>query len=94
MSEEHEMEYITSDECFSIDIAFPKEKIALEIDGPLHFTRAGEPLGDSLARDDMLRSRGWYVASISFYSWSSDDPDSNRRLLDGILKKARSSNKA
>lgn len=90
MSEEHEMEYMTPDRCFSIDIAFPKEKIALEIDGPLHFTRAGEPLGDSLARDDMLRARGWYVASIPFYSWSSDDPDSNMKLLNGILTRARS----
>ncbi|WPT10886.1 RAP domain-containing protein [Picochlorum sp. SENEW3] len=90
MSEEHEMEYMTPDGCFSIDIAFPKEKIALEIDGPLHFTRAGEPLGDSLARDDMLRARGWYVASIPFYSWSSDDPDSNTKLLNGILTRARS----
>jgi len=91
MDVQHHIEYLTEDGCFSVDIALPDDKIALEIDGPHHFTRNSYlPLGDTIVRDEMLRARGWYVISIPFFSWSGLEESEKRALLDHLLKKAQS----
>lgn len=88
MGEKHVVEYLTEDEYFSIDIAFPLEKIAMEIDGPKHFTRANDPLGDTRARDDLLRARGWHVVSIPYFAWALDT-ETQKRLLEHALGSVR-----
>lgn len=46
--------------------------IALEVDGPHHFTaNTLKPLGEMLARQRLLEARGWTVISVPFYIWSN-----------------------
>jgi very-short-patch-repair endonuclease len=45
-------------------------RIALEFDGPSHFTRNTlEPLGHTRLRDRLLSAMGWHVVSIPFFEW-------------------------
>ena len=66
----HELEYVTADGLFSIDLAIADRRIALEFDGPSHFTRNTlEPLGHTRLRDRLLSAMGWHVVSIPFFEW-------------------------
>jgi hypothetical protein len=66
----HELEYITADGLFSIDLAIVDRRIALEFDGPSHFTtNTLEPLGHTRLRDRLLSAMGWHVVSIPFFEW-------------------------
>jgi hypothetical protein len=66
----HELEHITADGLFSIDLAIVDRRIALEFDGPSHFTRNTlEPLGHTRLRDRLLSAMGWQVVSIPFFEW-------------------------
>ena len=66
----HELEYITADGLFSIDLAIVDRRIALEFDGPSHFTtNTLEPLGHTRLRDRLLCAIGWQVVSIPFFDW-------------------------
>jgi hypothetical protein len=66
----HELECITADGLFSIDLAIVDRRIALEFDGPSHFTRNTlEPLGRTRLRDRLLSAMGWHVVSIPFFEW-------------------------
>ena len=66
----HELEYITADGLFSIDLAMVDRRIAIEFDGPLHFTtNTLEPLGHTRLRDRLLSAMGWHVVSIPFFDW-------------------------
>jgi very-short-patch-repair endonuclease len=66
----HELEYTTADGLFSIDFAIVERRIALEFDGPSHFTRNTlEPLGHTRLRDRLLSAMGWHVVSIPFFEW-------------------------
>ena len=76
----HELEYITADGLFSIDLAIVDERIAIEFDGPSHFTaNTLEPLGHTRLRDRLLSAMGWHVVSIPFFEWDrlhrSDERD-------------------
>ena len=66
----HELECITADGLFSIDLAILDRRIALEFDGPSHFTtNTLEPLGHTRLRDRLLSAMGWCVVSIPFFEW-------------------------
>jgi hypothetical protein len=66
----HELECITADGLFSIDLAIVDRRIALEFDGPSHFTRNTlEPLGHTRLRNRLLSAMGWHVVSIPFFEW-------------------------
>jgi hypothetical protein len=66
----HELEYITADGLFSIDLAILDRRIALEFDGPSQFARNTlEPLGHTRLRDRLLSAMGWHVVSIPFFDW-------------------------
>ena len=88
LGKDHEIEYLTSDACFSIDIAIPSEHIALEIDGPQHFTRSEEPLGDTLARNDLLKARGWRVITVPYFAWPQDKA-MQKTLISQLLSSVR-----
>jgi hypothetical protein len=59
----HELEYVTADGLFSIDLAIVDRRIALEFDGPFHFTtNTLEPFGHTRLPATALqrrRSAGW-----------------------------------
>ena len=66
----HELEYITADGLFSIDLAIVNRRMALEFDGPSHFTtNTLEPLGHTRLRDRLLSAMGWHVVPIPFFEW-------------------------
>jgi hypothetical protein len=66
----HELEYLTADGLFSIDLAIVDRRIAIEFDGPSHFSsNTLEPLGHSCLRDRLLSAMGWHVVSIPFFEW-------------------------
>jgi hypothetical protein len=66
----HDLEYITADGLFSIDLAIVDRRIALEFDGPSHFTtNTLEPLGHTRLRDRLLSAMGWRVVSVPFFEW-------------------------
>jgi very-short-patch-repair endonuclease len=66
----HELEYTTADGLFSIDLAIVDRHIAIEFDGPSHFTRSSlEPLGQTRLRNRLLSAMGWHVVSIPFFEW-------------------------
>ena len=67
----YELEYTTADKLFSIDLAIVDRRIALELDGPSHFTtNTLEPLGHIRMRGRLLSAMGWHVVSIPCFEWS------------------------
>ncbi|KAK9831449.1 hypothetical protein WJX81_006122 [Elliptochloris bilobata] len=67
----HELEALAADGLFSVDIALPGECIALEVDGPHHFTvNTRTPGGRMVARHRLLNAAGWAVISVPFFLWS------------------------
>jgi hypothetical protein len=67
----YEVEYIAADGLPSIDLAIVGRRIALELDGPSHFTtNTLEPLGHIRMRGRLLSAMGWHVVSIPCFEWS------------------------
>ena len=66
----HELEHSTAGGLFRIDLAIVDQRIAIEFDGPSHFTtNTLEPLGHTRLRDRLLSAMGWRVVSIPFFEW-------------------------
>jgi hypothetical protein len=61
----HEIEFLTSDGLFSVDIALRGRKVAIEVDGPSHFfaNKRRERMGADLLRARLMQSKGWTVRS-------------------------------
>ncbi|KAK2080103.1 hypothetical protein QBZ16_002499 [Prototheca wickerhamii] len=86
----HDFEHLTQDRLFSVDIALSNEKIALEVDGPHHFTvNTLEPMADMYWRRTLLRARGWRVVSVPFYHWSGTEDEDRKALLRRLIAQAR-----
>ena len=68
-STEYEEEAIIG--IYSVDIALPDYKVAIEVDGPTHFTRMRprRPLGQTLMKHRHLEGAGWVVISVSSDDW-------------------------
>ena len=74
-----------------IDIAWKKEKVALELDGPSHFlSPSNERDGTTKAKKRLLKSLGWKVRNMSYlqhrkYEKRSDE--NKKKILVDWLKK-------
>jgi hypothetical protein len=91
MGVDHAIEHLTEDGLFSSDIALPQEHIAVEVDGPHHFTvNTFRPLANMFMRRALLEARGWRVASVAFYQWAGLDTEGKKELMAHIIKKVRS----
>ncbi|CAG9463319.1 unnamed protein product [Pedinophyceae sp. YPF-701] len=67
-----------------IDVAIEQGdvRLAVEVDGPSHFTRnTAQPLGSTLLSRRVTRACGWHVLSIPHYEWPKDDPHAQAELL-------------
>jgi very-short-patch-repair endonuclease len=64
----HEIEYLTQDNLFSMDIALRGRKVAIEVDGPSHFcaNMRSERLGSDRLRERFLAHKGWNVSVLIF----------------------------
>jgi hypothetical protein len=87
------LEILTLSLFCAVDIALPDECIAIEVDGPHHFTKNTlRPMADIHNRTVLLEHRGWKVVSVPFFSWYGVDEGSRRDFLQGLLAKIRSGN--
>ncbi|EOD10433.1 hypothetical protein EMIHUDRAFT_215635 [Emiliania huxleyi CCMP1516] len=59
---------------YSLDLALPSSRIAIEVDGPSHFLLPNglgvrQPNGPTLLKRRFLAAAGWRVISVPFYEW-------------------------
>jgi very-short-patch-repair endonuclease len=81
------VECLTEDGYFSIDIALPDQRIALEFDGPSHFMSDGtnKKTMKTKLRDLLLQQRGWRVVSVPYFEWiklNKETKTSGLKLMD------------
>ena len=75
-----EEKYVDHETGYSIDWALPSSRIAVEVDGPSHFTWRNAncehpPNGPTLLKRRLLEAASWHVISVPFYDW--DDREGN-----------------
>ena len=85
MGWDHSYEHETA-EGFSLDLAQPESKLAVEVDGPSHYLKdvsSGENVVDDATRfkTRQLRTFGWTVAHISFLDWNHKSESERRKLV-------------
>lgn len=82
-------EFLTPGQAMSIDIALTcgAQKVALEVDGPSHFTRNSphRNLGHTEFRNRCLVNEGWVVVQVPGYEWVELDEEGKRTFLRNLL---------
>ena len=79
-----EEEYVEPETGYSLDLALPSSRLAIEVDGPSHFLlrdARGElvPNGRTLLKLRLLKAAGWHVLSVPFYEWERLRPGEEQR---------------
>eukprot|EP00808_Paulinella_micropora_P016441 g7994.t1 len=56
-----------------LDISMPEQKLAIEVDGPVHFSTKADGsrqyLGTTVLKHRLLKAMGWRMLLIPFYEW-------------------------
>ena len=77
----------------SVDLIIPELKVAIEVDGPTHFTRTipKRSLGPTMMKQRHLERAGWEVFSVNSGDWNARDSWQQRmdELRDLLFEKAR-----
>ena len=79
----HTFEHVTA-EGFSLDLAEPRSKLAVEVDGPSHYLKDGSAYvfnGATRLKSRLLRSFGWTVAHVPFFDWDHRSESERRQLV-------------
>ena len=70
------------DRRIAVDIELPREGVALEVDGPLHFAvNARTRLGETALKHRLLRRQGVRYAAVCSWDWPRGHADQERYLL-------------
>ena len=92
----HETEFVTDDGMSVIDLVLNPEsgkvRIALEVDGPLHFCSniPQRELGRTVAKRQLLLSSGWHVVQIAYFEWNECvDNEARQRFITQKLQIAK-----
>ncbi|EPS71702.1 hypothetical protein M569_03053, partial [Genlisea aurea] len=63
-------EYDMEEEGYTLDAALVDRKVALEIDGPTHFSRnSGAPLGHTMVKRRCIGAAGWKLVCVEHRKW-------------------------
>jgi hypothetical protein len=82
--------YLCTPFLFAVDLCIPEQRIAIEVDGPHHFTRNSlRPMADMFTRTCLLEARGYKVVSVPFFAWEGVEESGRRSFLLNLLNKAR-----
>ncbi len=68
---------------YSIDLALPSSRLAVEVDGPSHYMRPDAdptytPNGSTRLKRRLLELAGWRVVSVPFFEWNVAGGDASR----------------
>ncbi|XXQ35296.1 RAP domain-containing protein [Plasmodiophora brassicae] len=85
--------YICPGTGYSIDAALPKERIAVEVNGPMHFlrdccsNRVTSMNGASRLKRYLLERYGWRIVDVNFEDWdkTGGDREQQQELLQQLL---------
>ena len=75
---------------YSLDLALPSSRIAIEVDGPSHFLLPDSqgvraPNGPTKLKRRLLAAAGWRVISVPFYEWDGLTASERRTHLEGAV---------
>ncbi|XP_073143489.1 RAP domain-containing protein, chloroplastic [Henckelia pumila] len=80
---------------YTLDAALVDKKVALEIDGPTHFSRnSGVPLGHTMLKRRYVTAAGWKLISVPHQEWEEvqgefEQLEYLRRILEDHLDRER-----
>jgi len=76
---------------YSVDLTVPEHSLAIEADGPSHFSRtSGRLLGSAVLKRRHLRRSGWRVLSVPLATWEElIGPEERGRYLKAELQALR-----
>lgn len=80
---QHQNEY-PFERDFSLDIAFPDLKCAIEVDGPCHNDENGNFLNKNIIKETLLKIRGWELIRISYKDWKMVEYLDQKFLLNAL----------
>lgn len=71
---------------YFIDFAFLNIKLAVELDGPTHFSHGNVRFEHDLKKDNYLLSKGWKIVRIAYNEKNKEKIDEFLMLLDDLTK--------